>query len=391
MDAKPFTPKSKKPVCMIAYTNYPTDGRVRLEAQTLASWGREILFLVPKEGKVARKYQLEGVTVIELNCYKYRGSGRTKYLLSYSLFLLAAGIACTRLFLDRGLTSVHVHNMPDILVLAAIVPRVFACELILDVHDTVPETYAAKFGASAILFKLLCLEERFCCLLAHKIICVNHVQREALLRRGIPEHKLVTLVTMPGLRPCSRSTDAALFRVVNHGTISVRLGIDLLVRAIAKLAPLIDHLELHIYGRGDDAEIVTRLAENLGLNGNVRFHDVVPWDKLPAELAQMDVGVIANRVNPASTLMLPSKLIDYVSMGIPAVVPRLSGIEYYFSSEMVTYYEPENIESMAAAIMSLYTDKDRRQQQAEAAKKFLVDYAWESSQNGLAALYKRRG
>ncbi len=42
------------------------------------------------------------------------------------------------------------------------------------------------------------------------------------------------------------------FRVVNHGTISKRLGIDLLIKAVAKLVCEIPELELHIIGGGDD-------------------------------------------------------------------------------------------------------------------------------------------
>ena len=40
---------------MIAFTQYPFDGRVRLEAESLVEWGYEVLFVVPKEGAVHRE------------------------------------------------------------------------------------------------------------------------------------------------------------------------------------------------------------------------------------------------------------------------------------------------------------------------------------------------
>ena len=55
----------------------------------------------------------------------------------------------------------------------------------------------------------------------------------------------------------------------------------------------------------------------------------------------MDVGVVGNRRSAAGDLMLPVKLLEYVSLGIPAVVPRLRTIEHYFTDDMVAYYEPE--------------------------------------------------
>jgi hypothetical protein len=59
-------PKSKR-VCMIAFTHYPFDGRVRLEAESLVEWGYEVCFLVPKEKATATTYMLAGVIVKELN------------------------------------------------------------------------------------------------------------------------------------------------------------------------------------------------------------------------------------------------------------------------------------------------------------------------------------
>jgi hypothetical protein len=102
----------------------------------------------------------------------------------------------------------------------------------------------------------------------------------------------------------------------------------------------------------------------------------------------MDVGIVANRVNAATDLMLPSKLIDYVVLGIPAIVPRLRAIEYYFSPVMVSYFEPESVESMVATTVRVYKDKEGRKQQAINAKDFLDEYGWHNDRNGLRGLYR---
>jgi glycosyltransferase involved in cell wall biosynthesis len=382
-----------KRICMIAYTRYPTDGRVRLEAESLVGWGHNVFFLVPKEGAISKTYQLHGVTIMELGARKYGGKSQFRYLLSYVAFLALASVACIRLFLQSRLNIIHVHNMPDILVFAGLLPRLFGCKLILDVHDTVPETYVAKFKTSSrLLLAILRLEERICCSLAHRVICVNHVQRDVLIERGIPKDKITTVVTMPNFvsrkQIANNHRDGQIFRMVNHGTISNRLGIDLIVQAAAKLVHAIPGFELHLYGEGDDLEEVMRMTEALGLSDHVHIHGVVPWESIPRELQTMDVGIVANRVNVATELMLPSKLIDYVVLDIPAIVPKLKAIQYYFSPDMVSYFEPENVESMVAATIDLYRDKVRREQQPNIAKRFLDKYGWENQQAGLKDLYK---
>ena len=387
-------PKNRKEnarrVGMIAYTNYVGDGRVRLEAESLVEWGYEVYFLVPKAGDIPRQYTLAGVNVIELNTDEYGGRKKIAYLISYVIFMMLGFVACTKLYFTRRLSLIHVHNMPDILIFATLIPRVFGCRIILDLHDTIFETYQAKFGKSSkILLFLLRLEERVCCAMAHQVICVNHVQRESVLSRGVPGEKIATVITMPRFAVADSRLDSAQlehrFRVVNHGTMSRRLGNDLIIEAAAKLIHEIPCFELHIIGGGDGLPELKSRVQALGLQGRVFFHQGVPWHRLPAELEGMDVGVVANRVNAATELMLPSKLIDYVVLGIPAIVPRLKTIEYYFSDQMVTFFTPEDIDSMVAAIVSLYQDAARRRMQADNAKEFVRQNGWE--RGGLRKIY----
>src|SRR5260370_7539867 len=181
-----------KRVCMIAYTNYSIDGRVRLEAESLVSWGHEVIFFVAKEGATPRTYSLRGVTLTELRVRIYGGKGQVRYLLSYLTFLVLAFVACTRLFVQSRVDVIHVHNMPDMLIFAGLIPRLFGRKLILDVHNTVPETYVAKFGTTYdLIFSILRLEKWIYFFLTHKLIRVNHVQRNTLITIIFPAYTIL--------------------------------------------------------------------------------------------------------------------------------------------------------------------------------------------------------
>jgi len=380
---------------MIAYTNYLYDGRVRLEAETLVGWGHEVLVLVPKDKPAPprRSYVHHGVAVRELNVPKYQGKSTLTYVLSYFRFLVFAFFACTWLYLRSRIDVVHVHNMPNSLVFAAIVPRLFGARVILDIHDTVPETYAAKFRtSSSLIFRILRLEEGISCRLPQRLIAVNHVQREALLGRGIPAEKVATVIYMPQFAAQNANGNGhnlpGAFRMVNHGTISLRLGNDLLVQAAAKLVHEIPGFELHFVGGGDGLQDLIRLSKSLDVENCVHFHKAVEASLLPQRLAGMDVGIVANRRNIATELMLPAKLIDYVNLGIPALVPRLKGIQYYFTNDMVSYFEPGNVDSIVEATVALYKDKARRAQQPLNAKSFVQKYGWDNAKMSLKAIYE---
>lgn len=381
-------------VCMIAYTDYKIDARVRREAETLASHGFRVICLTTRGESLPATFVLDGVEIRELAVPKYRGKSTRAYLGSYVRFLLAASAACIGLLRKGELDVVHAHNIPDFLVLAGLVPRLAGRRVVLDVHDSVPETFATKFSGNALIWKALCLEERLSALFAHKVICVNQPQQDALVARGIPRSKTFVSMNVPDPRIFTagsgrqQSADGT-FNLVYHGTMVERLGVDLVIRAVAKLQNEIPALRLHLWGHGDDLPAFQRLASELGVDQKVLFVPKgFPLHELPQRLRSMDLGVVGNRRNVATDLMLPVKLMEYVSLDIPVVAPRLRTISHYFSDRMVAYYEPGDVDSLAAAIRRAFGDPDGRRAQTEAAAGFLDSYGWQKRGGELVDVYQ---
>ena len=115
-----------------------------------------------------------------------------------------------------------------------------------------------------------------------------------------------------------------VFRIVYHGTIAHRLGIDLILRAMARVADRIP-AELWVYGSGDYLPEALALSSQLDLEEKVHFsRTFFPVEQIPEMLAGMDLGIIGNRRNLAcDRYMLPVKLLEYVYLGIPVVAPHL--------------------------------------------------------------------
>jgi glycosyltransferase involved in cell wall biosynthesis len=96
------------------------------------------------------------------------------------------------------------------------------------------------------------------------------------------------------------------------------------------------------------------LGRKLKIEDRIHFSQKnFPLEILPTLLKEMDLGVIPNRKNVATDLMLPVKLLEYEAIGIPVVAARLRTIEHYFSEDMMSYFEPEIVKSMASAILDL--------------------------------------
>lgn len=367
-------------VCMLAYAHYISDARIKNYVRTLEDRGHHVDVIALRcNGEAAVQKRSSGTTFRIMT--KYQGESKLLYVWSYLMFFLKSSLLLAVRSFGQRYDVVHVHNMPDALVFAAIVPKMLGATLMLDVHDLMTVNYMAKFNATENDFpvKILRIEQKFSALLADHIFCADHNQREYLVEHcGVAEKKITVLLNLPNaelFRPVKAKKKDDVFRIVYHGTIAHRLGIDLIVRAMAKVVTRVP-AELWVYGAGDYLPEVLALSSELGLEGKAHFSGAFfDVEKIPEMVCGMDLGIIGNRRNLAcDTYMLPVKLLEYVYLGIPVIAPRLEIIKYYFDETMVRFYEPENVEQLADAIVELFHRRDARERQAHEALNFYQRY-----------------
>jgi glycosyltransferase involved in cell wall biosynthesis len=383
---------------MIAYTIYSSDARVRREAETVASLpGHAVTVLSLREEENPRISSKEGVEIRELNLGKYRGDSNLRYILSYVRFTFIAFLECTRLLARKNLDVVHVHNMPNFLVFAGLIPLLFGKPIILDIHDTMVETYAAKFvdRHSKLIEWVLRLEEAICCRMAFRVVCVNDMQKAALVRRNIPEGKIVVAMNVPdpkvfGCNGSSqtRPNEDGKFRMIYHGTVTKRIGIDQTIHVVSKLDGMIPGLDFHIVGDGDHLEECRKLSKRLGVENKVHFRGKFTLEGLIPILLGMDAGIVPNGRNSATELMLPVKMLECIALGIPVVAPRLMTITHYFTEDMVFFFDPDDVESMKEAILEASASKETRLKKAQAALRFLELHGWGTHKRDFIEMYR---
>jgi len=371
-------------VAMVAYTYYASDPRVRREAECLAERGDRVdFYCLRAPGEPARE-TVRGVTVRHLPMARYRGGSSLVYVLGYLRFFLLAQAALTWRHLRRRYDLVHANNMPDFMAFTGFWPRVTGRALILDIHDTMPEIYQGKFGAGPghPLIRILRFQERVSGAFASHVLTSEHTKKEALAAHGLDPGRIDVLLNVPdpaifGNGAGPPAEPEAGFRLVFHGTLAPRLGLDLALRAVARLEGAIDGLRLDIIGDGDHRPELLRLAAELGIEDRVRFSDgFVPVEELPAMLRGADLAVIPTRPEISTRYMLPTKLLEYALLGIPAVVAPTHTIRHYFDEDQVAFFEPGDAASLAETILALHRDPERRRRLAAGAARFFERYDW---------------
>jgi glycosyltransferase involved in cell wall biosynthesis len=369
---------------IIAYTAYMHDGRVKRHAEALAERGDHVDVISLASGEPPT---INGVNLIGMRMPRYRGSKKIAYLSSYIRFFAMASSKAARLSMKQRYDAVIVCTMPDAVVVCAILPKILGSKVVLDVHDTMPELYRDKFGGArgVVGANLLMLEERMSSWCADRVLAVHDLHRDRLHDAGVPSHKIRVVTNSPDPRIFnlrrSDNPSSQDFTLVCHGTVTSRLGLDLLISAVDSLRIEIPNLRLQVIGQGDQLASARSLVDRLALNDRVNFVNLVPVEQLPALLVTADVGVVPYRPSSATHLMLPVKLLDYATLGIPVISARLRTVEHYFGNDAVEMFEPGSIPDLARSISRLHHDSALRQRLAERASDALRSLNWERQRN----------
>ena len=373
-------------ICMVAYTHYPTDSRVRREAEALIERGDTVDFIC-LGGEKDRKSELyNGVELIKIYINRYRGSNTVMYMTSYLQFFLIATLKLVRLQLRNRYQIIQIHTMPDFMVFVAIIPKLLGAKVLLDVHDLMPELYQSKFGFADKhpLIRFITWIERISVKFADRALAVHKTHLEALCGHGNPFEKFTIVLNLPDMKifsikanyPLEKKSD---FEMIYHGTVSERHGLEIAIRAIATLQGKVQGLKLKIIGDGDGIPRLIELVSELNLHEYVEINKgMIPLDELVPKIQTADAGIVPILFDDFTKYMLPVKLLEYVALKKPVICSKTETIEAYFDDSMVQYFSPGNIDELADSIYSLYKDVNRRVELVANAEKFNQEYNWTS-------------
>ncbi|MGZ8905434.1 MAG: glycosyltransferase family 4 protein [Methylobacter sp.] len=371
-------------VFMAAYTNYRRDPRVKREAEALVESGHRVVFLARRQHGEPNRETIAGVDVIKTIGLKNKCTSFIEYMIDYTIFFCM--IFWHLLLHPLRYKVIHINNMPDFLVFATCLPRLLGIPVIHDVHDLMPEIYLEKFssGEKHWVVKALKMQERWAGKFASAVITVEDRLKDILSERGIPREKIHILMNLPDDRIFARrdmlspKRQDQPFVMVYHGTLAHRLGLDIAIEAIFKAKKTIPHMEFRIIGTGEERDKLIALRDKLGLQDVVTFSKgFVPVENIPSMIQDADAGLIPLRISSGTDIMLPTKLLEYVTMGIPCIAPKTGTISRYFDEEMVQFFEAENVVSLAEAIVTLYRDSGKRTTLSQnATERFANLYNW---------------
>ncbi len=385
---------------MVVCDYYPLDGRVVREARAAARVGYRVdVICLTEEGQLRREV-LDGIDVHRVGVGRNRGVGLLQTLREYVVFTVLAGVIAARIRVrNRGGSHhiVQVHSPPDFLIVAGIVPKLLGSKLILDIHDISRHLYLARFAhrrSARLMNRLLALIERAACALADQVITVHEPYRQELIANKVADSRIAVVMNavdddlVTSVSRVSRNggisangshgkTTAAPFTIAYHGTITPAYGVNLILEAIPHVLQSVPDLRCMILGAGDALPAARQLAADLGVASRVEFSGkFLPIEEVLGRVATADCGLIPNLPSELNRFALSSKLLEYVALGLPAVVARLETLESHFGPDEVTFFAAGDAVSLARAITWVAKNPVEARAKAERTLASSGKYSW---------------
>jgi glycosyltransferase involved in cell wall biosynthesis len=375
-------------ICMVHYSDFLLDSRIQRQARALAERGDTVELVCLGE---AQELPVgDGLIRIHPVPVPKPVGGPRAYAVGYARFFAHALRRVTAMTLRGGLDLVEVHNMPDALTFTAIAPKLRGTPVVLNCHDTFPELFATKFERPAEdrWTRLIYREERLSAAIADHVITVTEEARRRLLSRGIGTRggSVVMNSPDPGIfgspRPAAAPPADGPVRVLYHGGLAPRFGVETLIRAVAGAdRPGLARIQLRVCGSGEDRARLAALAAELAPGRIAVDREPVPFEEIPAALEAADIGVVPTLHDDFTELLLPVKLLEYVHMGLPAVTSRLPAIQGYFAEDEVWFFEPGSPEALADAVLQVCADPAEARARATRAARRLASIAWDEQRS----------
>jgi glycosyltransferase involved in cell wall biosynthesis len=388
---RPVNPRQlRKPmkVCMVAYAFYEQDNRVRRYAEALAKRGDFVEAVsLRREGLPAYEV-ISGVHVHRIQPRLINEKGKFTHVSRLMQFFFRSMAFLTKSHLKEKYDLIHVHSVPDFEVFAALFAKLGGARVILDIHDIMPEFYVSKFNSTrdSLAFKIILAIERVSTRFADHVIAANHIWGDRLVTRSVPDSKCTTFLNYPDSALFQRKSGVqrsdGKFIMLYPGTLNYHQGLDLAVRAFSRVKDQIPEAEFHIYGSGEQLEYLRSLISELHLEDRVFLMGIVPLDQISKVIANSDLGVVPKRSNAFGDEAFSTKTLEFMTVGVPLIVPNTTIDSYYFDDSLVTFFKANDETSLADAMLRMVRNPELRREQTENSLEFVKKFTWDANRAG---------
>ena len=315
-----------------------------------------------------QREEMDGIQVVRLWTYVTANEGFLKRTLNYVSYMVSALLAAP--FLPKA--DVVITTSPQFFngLAGVLVGPLKRAPWVLEIRDLWPESIVTV-GAirNRRIIRVLEWLEMLAYRRADHIVPVTDAFRDYMVRKGIPAEKIAVIkngVDLARYRP--EGADPGLraelglggkFVAAYVGTHGMAHHLETVLEA-ARLLRNVPDVVFLLVGDGAERARLLQLKESMDLE-NVVMLPQQPKERMPAVWAASDVSLVLLKKSDLFKTVIPSKIFESLAMQRPVVL----GVEgearqIVEAADAGIGIEPENAAELAAAVVALARDPERR-------------------------------
>ena len=278
-------------------------------------------------------------------------------------------------------------------VCGAMLSQLSAIPLILEYNGSEP-WIRQKWGG-LLIFKRLCyFMENFSLKKADLIIVVSQPLKEELIKRGIPEKRILVNYNGVDTEEFNPNIDGLEIRkklnledkivIGAVSTFGAWHGMPVLSQAVQPIVNRIQNTKYRVHflfiGDGVQRPECERIIKETGMENYVTFIGIVSYKEIPKYLVACDILTSPHVPNADGTSFFgsPTKLFEYMAMGKGIVASDLDQIGEILEHQKTAWLvKPGDVQDLADGVIKLIEDKDLREKLGRNAReKVITHYTW---------------
>jgi len=370
---------------MIAQSNYNYDARIIRLATSLKDNNSSVDVICLRYEGQSNFDVVNGISVHRI-MKNFSQESITSYVIGSIIFMIKALFKSISLETKLNYNFVHVHNMPDYLVFAALWHKLKRVPVVLDIHDLTVELFKEKWSEKKFnKFKsILKFAEKISCNFADHVLTVTNECVEKLAERGIPKEKITLIMNSADETQFNYSDERfsrngkSGFKFVYHGTIAPRFGLHYFINAMPKILETIPDAEFHLYGsyKNEYSDELKESIKKLGIEKSVFFKHPIPYSQVNEMIKEYDMGVVTYEQTEYMNLAMPTKAGEYALTGLPFIISDMISVRSIFSQNSVCYITPDNSNEIAERVIGLRMDNKKRHNMAQSSFSDMIIISW---------------
>jgi glycosyltransferase involved in cell wall biosynthesis len=92
-----------------------------------------------------------------------------------------------------------------------------------------------------------------------------------------------------------------------------------------------------------------------------------------------DLGVVPKRSNSFGNEAFSTKILEFMAMGVPVIVPDTAIDRYYFDDSVAKFFKANDEDSLADAMLLFISNPEMGRNLAKNADVFIKKYTWDEN------------